>query len=112
MEFQCIKNTGRRKEKWIGEIKNIRQKGKNQYEMEVTGRGSYFHLLFGSHAYGNYLCIPSWDFGCELSSFTDMFWNLERISTKIRIVDATTITYALFTFGEYIKKIDKEIKNK
>lgn len=26
-----------------------------------------------------HLCVPNMDFGCELSHFSDTFWNAERI---------------------------------
>ena len=62
MEFKCIKSAGKRKVTWIGQIKEI--KGvKENCEMEVNARGSYFHVIFGSHSYGNYVCIPNWNVG-------------------------------------------------
>ena len=54
-----------------------------------AARGSNFHLLVGHHAYGNYIGIPKWDIGTELSALSDSFWNLERLSnTKLKKVDA------------------------
>lgn len=91
------------KKPWIGQIVPIRLE-REPYEAEVTARGSYFHLLFGHHAYGNYLCIPNWDVGTELASLSDFFWNLERLSsTKLKKVDACSIAYALLALAKYIK---------
>lgn len=50
---------------WYGEIIPL-QLDSAPYEVEVSARGSYFHLLIGHHAYGNYICIPNWDVGTEL----------------------------------------------
>lgn len=87
---------------WIGEIVPI-QLEQEPYEVEVTARGSYFHLLVGHHAYGNYICIPNWDVGTELASLSDSFWNLERLSsTKLKKVDACSIAYALLELSKYI----------
>ena len=44
-------------------------------KLKINGRGTYFHILAGRHKYGNYLCIPNHDVGCELSDFSDIFWN-------------------------------------
>jgi hypothetical protein len=90
------------KTSWPGEIIPIRLDSE-PYEIEVTARGSYFHLLVGHHAYGNYICIPNWDIGIELSFFSDIFWNLERLSnTKLKKVDACSVAYALVELSKYI----------
>ena len=87
---------------WTGEIIPIQLK-QEPYEIEVSARGSYFHLLVGHHAYGNFLCIPNWDIGTELASLSDSFWNLERLSsTKLKKVDACSITYALVELSKYV----------
>lgn len=87
---------------WIGEIIPI-QLEREPYEVEVSARGSYFHLLVGHHAYGNYICIPNWDIGTELSSLSDSFWNLERLSsTKLKKVDACSVAYALAELSKYV----------
>ena len=65
---------------WLGKIIPIRLDCE-PYEVEVSARGSYFHLLVGHHTYGNYICIPNWNIGTELASLSDSFWNLERLSS-------------------------------
>lgn len=90
------------KRPWTGKIVPIRL-GAEPYEVEISARGSYFHLLFGHHAYGNYCVIPNWDIGTELSSLSDSFWNLERLSsTKLKKADACSIAYALLELSKYI----------
>lgn len=88
---------------WDGCIVPI-QLNHQPYELEVTARGSCFHLLIGSHSYGNFICIPSWNIGTELSYLSDLFWNRERLcnTTKLKKVDACSVAYALKELSNYI----------
>lgn len=72
--------------------------------MEVTARGSSFHLIVGHHKYGTYICIPNWNVGTELASLTDRFWNYERLInyTELSIVDAYSIVNALVELRKMI----------
>lgn len=80
-----------------GTIRPIRLHGE-PYEAFVDAEGYSFHILFGSQCNGNFLCIPDWRTGCELSYFNDVFWNLESINGKndsFRYENATAIAYAI-----------------
>lgn len=90
MKFECILKNGIRRETWMGELHLLRA-GADWYEAELNGRGTYFHIIAGRHKYGNYLCIPNHDVGCELSDFSDILWNTQRIKGLIREVDAVTV---------------------
>ena len=92
MEYLCTPQTG--KEKWNGELKLIRQ-APGGYEVEITGRGTYFHAIIGKHRDGQYICIPNHDVGCELSNYSDAFWNRERLSKHLKKADAITVACAL-----------------
>jgi hypothetical protein len=72
--------------------------------VEISARGSRFHLIIGKHAYGNYLCIPNWNVGTELSSLTDIFWNEERLRnhSKLTKVDTRTVVTALKILADYV----------
>lgn len=94
MKYTCILKDKARKEVWKSDILLLRA-GVGQYEAEINGRGTYFHILAGRHKYGNYLCIPNHDIGCELSDFSDIFWNTERINGLMRQVDAVTVATGL-----------------
>lgn len=95
MEYQCQKRTKNQVTTWFGEITSL-SKRDNHYEMEVQARGSYFHIIFGEHTNGHYACIPNWNIGCELASYSDLFWNIERISAQVKTkVDAISIAYAI-----------------
>ena len=75
MIFQC--NTGKTvgKKIWTGEIRLLVHTPCH-YEAVITARGTSFHVIAGKYQNGNYLCVPN---SCELSHFSDTFWNAERI---------------------------------
>lgn len=90
MEYICKMKEGNRLTCWTGEIQILSCRS-GQCEAEINGRGTYFHIIAGRHKYGNYLCVPNHDVGCELSRFGDLFWNTERLSEHMRKVDAITL---------------------
>lgn len=94
MEYLCIDKSGKQKRKWPGEIRLLESCEKS-YEVEITGRGTYFHAIIGKHRYGNFICIPNHNVGCELSDFSDEFWNRERLSGQLKKVDAVTVACGL-----------------
>lgn len=94
MEYMCMDKMGNRPKKWKGNIHLLRRKG-NSYELEINGRGTYFHAIVGRHCYGNFICIPNHDVGCELSDYSDVFWNRERLSRQLKKTDAVTVACAL-----------------
>ena len=106
MQYQCALTRGKRKETWMGEIRLLRHSD-SCYEAEITGRGTYFHLIAGSHSYGNYVCIPNHDVGSELSFYQDVFWNTERLSGLMKKTDAVTVACGLSHLEELSIK-DKE----
>ena len=54
----------------------------SDHEM-ISGGEQLWHwtmnILFGSKTGGNFLCIPGWRMGCELSYLSDVFWNQNSI---------------------------------
>lgn len=92
-----------RQKHWGGQIRLLQSEA--PYEAEVTARGSSFHLLFGPHAYGNYICIPNWNVGSELAALTDLFWNTERLIqyTGLSKADACSVASALAELSKYIQ---------
>ena len=100
MNFTCIHRTSRRIQKWEGTIRLIDQNEKF-IEAAITGRGSYFHVITGPQINGNFICIPNYEVGNELSTYEDVFWNKERLSRNMGIIDATTVATGL----KYIQEI-------
>ncbi|MEG0355494.1 MAG: hypothetical protein RR621_07550 [Lachnospiraceae bacterium] len=103
LNYICKGTIDMRPRQWNGHIHILNDS--NPYELEVTTRHSSFHILCGKHEYGNYVCIPNWNIGTELSGLSDVFWNSERLITyypELSPVDVTSITYALVRLNEYI----------
>lgn len=109
MEYLCTLIRGKRKERWQGDIRLIRHSD-TCYEAEITGRGTYFHVIAGKHRYGNYICIPNHDVGSELSGFRDLFWNTERLSGLLKNVDAVTVAHGLCHL-EDLSQLEKSADN-
>lgn len=94
MIFQCNSSHACGPHTWTGSLSLIRQ-APLFYEAVVEARGTCFHLIAGSYQNGNYLCIPNLGFGCDLSQFTDTFWNREQISRYFNKVDAESLVSAI-----------------
>jgi len=67
MDYVYVDQTAKQKKKWMGESRLLQADGKN-YKVEITDRGTYFHMIVGRHHYGNFIGIPNHDVGCELST--------------------------------------------
>lgn len=103
LSYQCHGHPGMQPGIWPGHIRLLSHTP--PYEMEVNARGSYFHIVFGRHKYGYYICIPNWNIGTEIAHLTDSFWNFERLVDtypKLSSVDAISISDALVVVAQYI----------
>ena len=90
--YKCSMRTGRGTESWTAGIDLLKVTKTGQYEAEIEGRGTYFHVIAGRHKYGNFLCIPNFNIGCELSDLSDLNWITERLSMfSMRKVDIITV---------------------
>lgn len=99
MKFKC-KHTyeDTHSMEWTGNWELIHYNG-CFWELLINGRGSSFHSIIGVSSAGPYICIPSIDVGCGLSSWADTFWNTEKLSGFIPVTDAVTIAEALRSFS-------------
>lgn len=95
ISFLCKEEPGGRPRSWEGTMRIL--KAGDPCEAEVEARGSYFHLIVGKHSYGNFVCIPNWNVGTELSGLDDIFWNTQRLRdyTSMKNVDACSVAAAL-----------------
>ncbi|MDD2979682.1 MAG: hypothetical protein PHN80_06875 [Hespellia sp.] len=102
ISYICHGLSSMKRKHWEGQIHLIHTEP--PYEAEVIADGSTFHLLFGSHAYGNYICIPNWNVGSELASLTDEFWNTERLIqySGLSKTNACSVASALAELSKYI----------
>lgn len=74
------------------------QTNQEPYEANVETMGSSFHLIFGHQINGFFLCIPNWQFGCELARLDNEDWNINSMlsrTTRITYEHATAIARAL-----------------
>ncbi|MFW5670001.1 MAG: DUF6618 family protein [Acetivibrio ethanolgignens] len=74
LEYIYVSQSEKKKQAWKVEIQFLHQNG-STIEIEINGRGTYFHVIVGRHRYGKYICIPNHDIGCEQSYYSDIFWN-------------------------------------
>lgn len=101
MEFLCTNQTEKRKTHWTGVISVVKGDRK-KCEFEIRSRGHYYHVIVGTHDFGHFVCIPNWDVGCELSDFSDLFWNSERLAKCFRKTDAITVATAIKNVGNVL----------
>ena len=91
-DYICRMKEGGHTVSWTASIDTLKITAPGQYEAEINGCGTYFHVIAGRHKYGNFLCIPNHSVGCELADFSDLFWTTERLTMhQIRKVDAITV---------------------
>ncbi len=101
-DYRCSKDNSNAGS-WKGKVRLMTTV--NPYEMTVTARQSCFHIICGSYAHGNYLCIPNLGVSTELSGLNDTFWNLERLTMNnpdLSETDAISIIYGLKAISAYL----------
>ena len=94
--FHCSLNP--EGEHWTASL-DILFRSPRMCEAVAQGRSTTFHLIVGRYRDGNFLCVPSHGFGCELSDLSDTFWNSERIRPHLRPVDSATLVAAVACLG-------------
>jgi len=80
---------------WKGKVSLI-EENESKMELDISGRGTRFHVIIGKHQYGQYICIPNHGIGCELAKLSDKFWNWEQLSRHLCEVDAQTVAIGLY----------------
>ena len=82
----------------------------NPLELDIEADGRMFHTIVGKHQNGNYICIPNWDVGSELSSLGDEFWNSERLRnhTLLNEDNVAAIVRAISETDKWIKQQKEE----
>lgn len=103
IKFMCKMRKGKQVEEWPATITRIADHG-GYFEMHISSR-SGIDVVFGGTQRGGFCCVPDWKAGCELAGYTDIFWNLERITASMKKndkVDAVTVAYAIAAVGELL----------
>ena len=55
--YKCTMEEDGRIVSWAASIDTLRMTASGQYEAEINGCGTYFHVIPGPHKYGSILCI-------------------------------------------------------
>ncbi len=100
--FTCTDNDLFFPQTWRGKIRLV---DPLSGEMEVSARGSYFHIFCGRYCNGFYLCIPNINVGTDMAKPSDTFWNREHLENcfpSLSRVDIISITEALAAVDSYI----------
>ena len=104
MEYKCRSILGEGTgSTWSGTIL-WPEEGAGFIEAGIRARGSGFHVIIGTYRNGRYLCIPSWNVGCNLADLSDLYWNQEHLCEVLGKTDAVSISCAL----EKIDSLTKE----
>lgn len=56
----------------------------NVHHIGVDYNGNYYSVIFGRYINGGFCSIPNFGVGCELSNFSDTFWNTESLSKVLK----------------------------
>jgi hypothetical protein len=91
--FHCREKIGRKYEEWDGYVKCVHNHG-SHHEIQVESR-SGFTFIVGKYVSGAFISIPAMGVGCDLSSYSDYFWNNEHLSRLMNPVDAATVAEVL-----------------
>jgi hypothetical protein len=82
-----------KKQTWEGLVTRVYNYD-SHYEIHVQSRSSIIFMI-GKYTGGGFISVPAFNAGSDLASFSDYFWNCERISLSIGKVDAITIAEAI-----------------
>jgi len=104
MIFECVKQSGKRKEKWPGRITYLRNYG-SHFELQIESRSSLM-VLFGKTSRGFFASIPDFGSGCHLVNPDDIFWNTESLSRVLGKVDGITVATALYTLADKLQFLE------
>ena len=96
--FHCREKIGRKYEEWDGYVKHIQNHG-SHYEIQIESRSGFIFIV-GKYIYGAFISIPALSVGCDLSNYSDYFWNNEHLARLMNPVDAATVSEALRTLSK------------
>lgn len=82
-----------RKKTWSGSISMFKNHG-THYEFMIQSRSSIM-VIFGKASCGYFACMPDFNKGCHLAHLNDLFWNTERLTYVLGVVDGVTVATAL-----------------
>ncbi len=98
--FKCRLDTEDGTEFWTGTITEFINHG-SHYQLRIESR-SGISVILGVSDNGNFACIPDWGAGCYLSALNDTFWNTEKLTKLLGLIDGITVASALASISDYI----------
>lgn len=93
ISFHCREKIGETYEEWNGYVTHIRNYG-SHYEVKIDSRSGFIFII-GKYVNGAFISIPAYNVGCDLSIYSDYFWNNEHLAMIMNPVDAATVAEAL-----------------
>lgn len=68
-----------------------------RFEASVAIDGQTYLIIYGKHANGDFCCVPSHGWGCEMAEPNDVFYNAQQMYEKCGISrdTATGIAHAI-----------------
>lgn len=82
-----------KKQLWTGSISSFKNYS-TYYEFWIQSRSSIM-VVFGKTTRGYFVCMPDFNVGCHLVNLNDSFWNTERLTEILGVVDGVTVSSAL-----------------
>lgn len=92
--IECSTTIEEKQETWQATLKSIINYG-DYYEATIEARSTHFDMLVGATDTYHWVALPIQEVSCSLSNPSDTFWNEERLTSLIGVVDATTISRSI-----------------
>ncbi len=99
LNFHCREKIGTHYEQWDGHIKQIQNYG-SHYEIQIESRSAFLSIV-GKYINGAFISIPAFGVGCDISYYSDYYWNKEHLSRFMNPVDAATVAEALRVLNKH-----------
>lgn len=88
--IECATTIEDKQQTWQANLKSIMNYG-DYYEATIEARSTCFNMLVGETDNYYWVALPIQEVSCSLANPSDTFWNEERLTSLIGVVDATTI---------------------
>lgn len=91
----------------VGYIRYVLDRGNGFFEFYMDARSGYTFIV-GPKVGGYFCCITAEGKSSELASFSDLFWNKERLGGILSAPDAAAIAYALYELHKIWNRFPEE----
>lgn len=94
ISIECSTIIENKQQTWQANLKSIMNYG-DYYEATIEARSTCFNMLVGKTDNYDWVALPIQEVSCSLANPSDTFWNEERLTSLIGVVDATTISRSI-----------------